>query len=124
MVDVLFLILTFFITITAFKEDDTQINVSLPATESARPGTGQRTQIVLTIKDDNTVFMGERSLTLDELRTTLTQLAQQYPNESVLIRGDRESHLGLAVRVMDLAYGSGIRNVFLATTRPKSEVGQ
>jgi biopolymer transport protein ExbD len=124
MLDVLFLILAFFVTIAAFRDDDRQINVALPTQQAAAAGSGARTQIVITVTRDEKIYMGDRVYTLESLRTTLGELAKQYPNESVVIRGDRESRLGMAVKVMDAAYESKLRNVYLATTKPRAEVGK
>lgn len=122
MIDILFLMLIFFLTASAFREQDSQIDVSLPATESTRTLPSGRTQITITVQPDGEIYMGEQRYTIDELRGTLRQLAAQFPDESVLIRADRESRVGLAVRIMDLAYEANLRNVFLATSRPRSEL--
>ena len=122
MVDVLFLTLAFFITIAAFRDEDKQINVALPTQQAARAGGGERTQIVVTVTADEKIYMGNRLYTLDELHRTLVELAKQFPNESLIIRGDRESRLGMTVKVMDAAYDAQLKNVYLATTKPKGEV--
>jgi biopolymer transport protein ExbD len=119
-VDVLFLILTFFISIAAVREQEATIDVSLPATETARSGT--RTQIVITVTQDGAIYMAEQAYTLETLGATLRKLAQDFPGESVIIRGDRNSRLGVAVKVMDLAYQVGLRNVYLATTKSAGEI--
>jgi biopolymer transport protein ExbD len=123
-VDVMFLILTFFITIAAFRDDDRQINVALPAQEAAKAGGGGRTQIVVTVTRDEQIFLGDRLFTPETLLPKLTELAVLYPNESVVIRADRESRLGMTVKVMDLAYKAGLKDVSLGTIKPRKEVGE
>jgi biopolymer transport protein ExbD len=123
-VDVLFLILTFFITIASFREEDQRMDVSLPATETNQPQQKGHAQITVTVRDDGRIFMGDREYTPETLRGTLLQLAKQFPEESILIRGDKESRLGMTVKVMDLAYEAGVHKVFLATTKAASEVGK
>jgi biopolymer transport protein ExbD len=123
-VDVMFLILTFFITIAAFRDDDRQINVSLPAQSALKEGAGGRTQIVVTVTKDEQIFLGDRAFTPETLLPKLTELARVYPNESVLIRGDRESSLGTTMKVMDMAYAAGLNDVSLATVKPRKEAGE
>lgn len=117
MIDILFLLLIFFMTISAYREVDQQIDVSLPATES---GDAERspTQIVITITADDAIFMSDRRYDADELVATLAQLAAQFPEETVLIRGDSGSRLETAVAVMDAAYRANLSNVYLATAQP------
>src|SRR5262245_24590110 len=115
-VDVLFLILAFFITIAAFKEDDRQVNVALPTQESATAGAQAQTQIVVTVTADEKVYMGDRQYTLPELRRVLGELAKQYPNESVIVRADRSSTVGMLTKVIDTAQAAGLHNLRYATT--------
>ena len=123
-VDVLFLILAFFITIAAFKEDDRQVNVSLPTQEATTAGTSARTQIVVTVTADEKVYMGDRQYTIPELRRVLGELAKQYPDESVIVRADRSSSVGMFAKVVDTANAAGLHNLRFATTKPPAEVGK
>lgn len=124
-VDVLFLIMTFFITTAVFHdEDDRRININLPAAESPKPAAPASRQIVITVTSKGDYLIGDRPYTTDTLKTTLAGLAKDFPNEPVLIRGDRNSALGDTVRVMDIARSVGLNNVFLATIKPASEAGK
>ena len=121
MLDVIFLLLAFFIIATTFRDNESKIDVSLPAAESDRAPAHAGTHITITIKSDGKIQIGDTVHTFDSLKATLGELVKQYPDESVLIRGDRESSLGTSVKVMDLAYSVGLKNVYLATTKGKPE---
>ena len=121
-VDVLFLVVTFFIIVTAFRDTERQMDVTLQAATSARNSVGPATQIVITVRPNGAVYMGERLITLEALGPPSSNSPRQYPDESVLIRGDQASQLGTIVKVMDAAYNAGLKNVYLATVRPKSEM--
>ena len=121
MVDVLFLLLIFFMTTSVFREYDQQINVSLPPTDSGETKQSP-TKIVITITQDSQIYIGDRLYSLDDLRRTLVQLATQFPDESVIIRGDRGSRLDTAVKVMDIAYSAQLQNVYIATSKPADEI--
>ncbi|MBI1336615.1 MAG: hypothetical protein GC164_06605 [Phycisphaera sp.] len=121
MVDILFITLVFFLAISQFRQQDRQIDVNLPGQQtSSKPASP--TQIVITITPDSVIHMGTRSYTLNDLRQTLGELARRFPDESVLIRGDRESPLGLTVQVLDAARAAGLRNAYIATTRSADEL--
>jgi biopolymer transport protein ExbD len=121
-VDVLFLILTFFVVITTFRDTERQIDVTLQETQSAHNSVGPATQTIITVRANGTIYIGEQPFTIEALGPRLHDLAAQYPDESVLIRGDRQSQLGTIIKVMDLSYTAGLHNVFLATVKPKSEI--
>lgn len=114
MIDVLFLLLIFFLTISVMRDEDTQIEVSLPPTQHAQEAS-TRTQIVLTVSAEGHIFMGDVAYEPQALTHVLKQLAVQFPDESVVIRADQNSRTGDAVRVLELVQSSGLRNVFLAT---------
>lgn len=121
MLDIMFLVLTFFLTAAAYRDFDKQIDVSLPATESGRSA-GPRTQIVVTVTPEGAIYIGEKAYEWEDLRATLADLARQFPNESVVIRGDRDSKLGSVVKVLDLCYALKLKTVYLATTKPAGEI--
>jgi len=115
MIDVMFLLLVFFMTASAYREQDQQIDVSLPEATEAVESSG--TQIVITVKEDGTIFLTGGSYTFETLKGKLQQIYKDFPKESVVIRGDKDCALGHVVRVMDMVYAAGLRNVYLATTR-------
>lgn len=121
MIDILFLLLMFFLTASAFREKDRAIEVSLPPAESSQTA-GSQTQIVITVSAQGRIFMGNKAYEPQALKQVLRQLALEFPNESVVIRADQNSQTGSAVRVLDLVYASGLRNVFLATTKTQDQL--
>ena len=121
MVDILFLLLIFFLTASVFRDQDRQIDVSLPPAESST-ATASQTQIVITVTAEGRTFMGDKAYEPQALRQVLQQLASQFPDEAVVIRADQNSQTGSAIRVLDLVYASGLRNVYIATTKNASDL--
>lgn len=114
MVDILFLLLVFFLTAAAFREQDRVIEVVLPGTETdlrVEPAT----PIVITVDAEGRTFIGDRSYTLDELTNKLAVRASQYPDEWIDIRGDAKATHGRIVRVLDMITATGLHNVRMHT---------
>lgn len=122
MVDVLFLLLIFFMTASVFREAETQIPIELPVSEQGEAGGASATRIRISFDEAGRVFLGEHETTLPELRDTLEQLAEAYPGETVEVRGDQRGDYGLAVRLMDIARAAGLTDIRLATVKPRAEV--
>jgi biopolymer transport protein ExbD len=130
MVDMLFLLLIVFMTASAMREEERQLDVNLPQTSAAEttPAVGDQTVINVrpgTMEDpQDRVYLGndDQPITLEELRSTLTKLAQTYPDERILVRGDKLSSVGTLVDVMDVAYAAGLTNVSVGTTKRQSDV--
>lgn len=123
MVDILFLLLIFFMTASVFRDQELQLPVELPSAASAEEGSAAAaTRIVVTVTADDRVFLGEREMPIDLLQTTFEELAIQFPDETVIVRGDQNSRFGLAVRIMDLAQSAGLTNVSVATVKSVEDV--
>jgi len=120
MVDMMFLLLIFFMTASLYREQERQIEVALPGAETAESGQ-HKAPIIITINAEGVIFMGEQAYDLVKLRAALSQLAGQVPNEAVLIRGDRQSQFGLVIQVLDMARAVGIQDVAVATTKKTDE---
>lgn len=116
MVDIMFLLLIFFMTASVFREQELQVPVDLAPSATAQAGTTSATQITINIDADDRIFLGPREHSLESLRRTLGELSRMYPHETVIIRGDRDSSYGLAVRVMDAATQAGLTDVRLAAS--------
>lgn len=121
MVDMMFLLLIFFVTTSTLRQHASSINVALPTAQTAQGGTTDATHVIVTISKKGQVYLGTHPTTLPKLRTTLTKLAKQSPNESVIIRGDKQSPLGLSVSVLDIARQAGLRNASLNALKSKQK---
>lgn len=120
LVDVLFLLLIFFMVASVMREQEQQIDVSLAQAQAARQGGPTNTAITLNAQGE--IFLGDRRVSLDQLRTTLRQLALQFPDEAVIIRADQKCDVGTLVRVLDVPKTVGLTNVHLAARKPASEL--
>lgn len=114
-VDILFLLLVFFLTASVFREQERQVPISLYEAETAELSAEAGTQLIVTTSEGGEVFLGPRKVTLAELRSALTDLAERFPDESLVIRSDVESRVGLFAEVTDIARAAGITDVQFAT---------
>lgn len=121
MVDVLFLLLIFFMTASLYREAEAQMAVDLPQAESPRPV--QRVdQVIVNITADNRVYLQGLEVAPPDLPARFQALHEDAGIRALVVRGDTKSEYGLAVFVMDLAQRAGIEDVSLATIKPASEI--
>lgn len=123
MLDVLFLLLIFFATSSTFRAAEQQIDVNLPLAQAAESFDPVRTEVLVNVRPDGALVVSGRQVTVARLRQLLAQLVADFPNERVIIRGDREVPYGRVVEVMDTARAVGIRQVHFATVRPAVDPG-
>ena len=117
MIDVLFLLLIFFLTSSVMREQELQMRITLPASSSADPSETRRAPIVVTIDAQGELFMGERAVTLDELRDAIQTLVAEFPQETMLVRADTQAPTGSTIAVIDMGYAMGLADVRLGALR-------
>jgi biopolymer transport protein ExbD len=110
LIDVVFLLLIFFMLTSSFIFQP-GIKVNLPKAITSE--VVHKKSLVILITKDNTVYLNERAITMDELTTRLTIAAKEA--RPLLIQADREASLGKVVEVWDLCREEGITQINIAT---------
>lgn len=121
MVDVLFLLLIFFMTASVFRQQELQIEVQLPTAETAETRGSVADRLIITVQEDDSIYLGPREMTVPELRERLEALAAGDPGQTVVIRGDQRSNLGRAVQLLDIAQAAGFTDAQISTARSADE---
>jgi biopolymer transport protein ExbD len=117
MVDVLFLLLIFFMYTSTMREQALQMDVSLAPTRSVETAGTSARQTAITITAGDQIQLGGQTMELPELERVLASLLEQSPGESVVIYADQNSRSGMLVQVMDIAALAGVADVSVATVR-------
>lgn len=118
MIDIVFLLLIFFIVTWQFTRSETELSVSVPTAEEGADPQRQRGEIVINILGDNTIRVEGLTLGLEQLQQKLSLIAQQHENQPVRIRGDGAVAYQRIVEVIDTCQKAGIWNISFATQRP------
>ncbi|MBQ7666955.1 MAG: biopolymer transporter ExbD [Kiritimatiellae bacterium] len=115
MLDVVFLLLCFFVTASVFSQWESQIDIQLPTAEAATaPEARLPGEIVVNIAKDGTISVNQREMTPEQLGEKLRILAVSFPGQPVTIRADRETRHGDVMRVLDACAGSDVWNISFA----------
>jgi biopolymer transport protein ExbD len=119
MIDIVLLLLCFFITSWQYSKSETELNVSVPTAQEGADPDRQRGEIIINILPDSTIRVEGITVDLEQLRGKLTAIAKQYENQPVRIRGDGDVPYQRIVEVIDTCQKSGIWNISFATQRPE-----
>ena len=112
LVDVLFLLLIFFMVTSAFVEQP-NIKLELPATRHSEVSKVERT--VLTISRDGQLFLKERPVDKQNLEKELRRLMLDTGDEVLVLKADKLVPYGDVVDIMDYAKGAGFKKVVAPT---------
>jgi len=115
MVDILLVLLVFFIVTWNFAITENELDVKVPTATAAKEQQPVANQTVLNVRKNGTVVMNRKELTLDELQKKLTQLSELYPDYAIILRGDEHLSYKDLMAVMDVCRQANIWNVAFAT---------
>ena len=114
MIDIVFLLIIFFMVGTQFTEIERQFDVQLPQVADASPLTSRPDEMVLNVQSDGTITMDAEQKTLDELFEILTAAKEAYADQGVLIRGDGTGPYQHVVDVLAVVNRAEMSKVSLA----------
>ena len=119
MLDVIFLLLCFFVTASVFSQWESEISISLPSASSAETPGRLPGEVILNVAKDGSVTVNAKKLALDDLGSRLRKVAEFYPGQPVVIRADRDTAYSSLVDVIDTCRNAGVWNFSLATVEEK-----
>ena len=114
LIDVVFLLLIFFIVTTVFVKE-TGVEVSKPRAASAEDL--ERQAILIAVTSESRVWHGGREIGFDGVRAVVAALLEENPESPVVIRADAAAPTDATVKVIDAAKLAGAESVSLATER-------
>jgi len=121
MVDVLFLLLVFFLSTYSMREQEMEIDVDMSTSRYAEPSTNQATRVIITYFEDGRVMLGSREVRLEMLQGELAKLAQITTEQPVILRGDQAAQVGLQAKIMDAALAVGLTDIRLGRLGEEQE---
>ncbi len=113
MVDVVFLLLIFFMISTTFVQTP-GISVKLPES-SAQAVEREPQEVKIYLSEAGEIYLGEQHLTLEEARKRLAGYGQKAAGMTFLLLADRNTRHGRVVQLMDLARETGFGKLAIAT---------
>jgi biopolymer transport protein ExbD len=111
MLDVVFIMLIFFIVTASFVKES-GIEITRPPAATAERQ--ERGNIIVAITAENDIWIDRRQVAIKALRANIERLHAENPQGALVIQADVKSQNGLLVRVMDAARLAGVKNVSLA----------
>jgi biopolymer transport protein ExbD len=115
LIDMVFLLLIFFLIATTFHQAEREMQIALPAAASAGPISTTLREIVINVDEEGEIIVSGTRMTLDDLRALVSEAVEANPGQKVTIRGDRNTAYANVVRVLDVCKGAGIQEPYLDT---------
>lgn len=114
-IDMVFLLLIFFLVATTYQQSERELAIALPEAEAAGPISTMLREIIINIDSAGTIIVGGQTMTLEELRTLVADAVRVNPDQKVSVRGDKDLAYGTIARVLDVCKAAGVQQPFLDT---------
>ncbi len=117
MVDILLVLLVFFIVTWSFARKENELDVKVPSAQNAKESNPVVNQTVLNVKADGTVVWNGKVITLPDLAVKLKELSGLFPDYAIIVRGDERAPFLFIAKVLDTCREANIWNVAFATAK-------
>jgi biopolymer transport protein ExbD len=115
MLDVVFIMLIFFIVTASFVKE-AGIDVNRP--EAATAVKKDRANILVAISAKGDIWINKRKVDVRAVQANIERLYAENPQGTVVIQADRKSTTDVLIKVMDASRAAGIQDVSIAAQEP------
>ena len=110
LVDILTILLIFFVVSTTFKKDQPEVQINLPESKTATKAPAELEHAIVTVDETDAIKLNGRPLNVDELEGAVRNLSQTQ-KASLALQADRKASFGTIIKVMDALKLAGVRNL-------------
>lgn len=114
MLDIVFIMLIFFIVTSSFvRESGMEVNRPQASNVVSQKEAG----IFIAITSANDIYVDKRMVDVERVQATLEHLLLEQPEASLVIQADEHAYNGTVVKVMDAAKSAGVQRIALAAEK-------
>jgi biopolymer transport protein ExbD len=121
MIDVIFLLLCFFVASQIFSQWETEIDIKLPTAKTGEIPQRLPGEIIVNVMADGTTVVNQRMLNEAGLEALLQRVTRLFPGQPVLVRADKATAYEHVIRVLDLCRQADIWNISFATSSAEAQ---
>lgn len=108
LIDIMVILLIFFVATTTFRKDKTHLKIALPESKTMGTTAAQPdVRTAITISKDQELFLDGKLVKVDELAAALKSLKDAKPDAKLELEADTATALGVLVKVWDALRAAG-----------------
>lgn len=108
LIDILAILLIFFIVTTTFRKNDALLNISLPQAGNMAANATVEQRLTIAVTEEEEIYIGDQLVPLEALADTLIQMKTANPDVKLELKADENLPLGILVGVWDAFNQAGI----------------
>jgi len=110
LVDILTILLIFFVVSTTFKKDQPEVQINLPESSTATVAPAQSEHAIVSVNEADEVRLDGNPLPVEELEAAVRNLPAARKT-TLALEADRKASFGMIIKVMDALKLAGVKNL-------------
>ena len=112
LMDIIFLLLIFFVTTSALETFEKNVSIDLPASDLPALATKITHTVYVELSQDGTIELQNKVISEAELADKLTRLSRHNPDQKVIIRADKNVIWEKVVQLSGIVAKAGVKKIF------------
>jgi biopolymer transport protein ExbD len=121
MVDIMFLLLIFFMTAFIFAQWENKLGIQVPTADSGKRASRLPGEVIINLDKDGKIYINSIEMGAEKLQSLLSLAMDTSQQVPVIIRGDADVPFKEFVRVLDICRKADVVNVSIASLPPTAE---
>lgn len=110
LVDILTILLIFFVVSTTFKKDQPEVQINLPESQTATKAPAETEHAIVSVDENDEVRLDGQPMPVEELERAVRDLAGSR-RSSLALQADKKATFGTIIKVMDALKLAGVKNL-------------
>ncbi len=110
LVDILTILLIFFVVSTTFKKDQPEVQINLPESQTATNAPSESEHAIVSVDANDEVQLDGHAVPVEELELAVRELTTAR-KASVALQADKKASFGTIIKVMDALKLAGVKNL-------------
>ena len=119
LIDIFAILLIFVIVTTTFKRIQPEVTIKLPESKSAVSADSSEQPVVLSVSENEEVFLDAKPVTLPELTSAVQKLIAEKGRPNLAMKADKKVSYGFLIQVLDALKEAGVKGNLSAFTEKK-----
>lgn len=114
MLDIVFIMLIFFIVTSTFIKEP-GVDIDRPDAETTAPV--KTVAVLIAITSDNRIFIDKKEIDLRSVRASVERMLKENPKGAIVIQADKGSEAGVMMKVMEAVRDAGASATKISTNK-------
>ena len=119
LLDVMFILIIFFLATTTFEKEERDTQVSLPEESEGSSLSSSMELIVINVRKNNAYVVLNKQVTVEEMTAMVEQSVKETPDIKVLVRADQEALHGYVAKAISICKRAGVPEAHIGYQLPK-----